>query len=89
MDKILKEKITEIIEKVKADPSLMQKLLSNPTGVVKELSGIDLPEEQVKAVTNAIQSGTLDLSGVDLSDGIDMKDVSNVAGKLGGLFGGK
>lgn len=86
MDELLKGKVTELIKKVQAEPALLQKILANPATALKEMLGVDLPEAQVKSVTNALQSGSLKIEGVDLSDGVDMKDVQGIAGKFGDLL---
>ena len=76
MDELLKNKVSELIKKVQQDPSLLQKILSNPKSVIKEVAEIDVPEEQINLVVSALQSGKLNIEGVDLSDGIDMNDTS-------------
>ena len=46
-----------------------------------------MPEEQLNLVVSALQSGKLNIEGVDLSDGIDMNDVKGLANSLGTAFG--
>ena len=87
MDELLNNKVSELIKKVQQDPSLLQKILSNPKSVIKEVAGIDVPEEQLNLVVSALQSGKLNIEGVDLSDGIDMNDVKGIANSLGKAFG--
>ena len=87
MDELLKNKVSELIKKVQQDPSLLQKILSNHKSVIKEVAGIDVPEEQLNLVVSALQSGKLNIEGVDLSDGIDMNDVKGIANSLGKAFG--
>ncbi len=68
----LKEKINEIVDKLKDDKNLLAKFQSNPIAVVEELVGIDLPDEQLQP----------------LVDGIKAKlNLSKLSGVLGGLFG--
>ena len=70
----LKEKISEIVKKLMADPKLMEKFDRNPASVIEELVGIDLPDDQVNA----------------LVDGIKAKiQLDKLGGALGGLFGRK
>lgn len=86
MNELLKGKIEEVFKKVQADPGLLQKILADPAATLKQLLGTELPDEQIKSVTNALSSGDFNLDGVDLSDGFDMKDVQGIAGKLGGFL---
>ena len=43
-----KEKMDEILEKVKGDDSFGAKFKENPVKAVEELTGKDLPDEQIK-----------------------------------------
>lgn len=86
MNEQLKAKVMDLIKKVQAEPALMQKIMANPAATLKEMLGVDLPDAQVKAIAGAVQSGNLNLEGVDLSDGIDMKDIQGIAGNLGNLL---
>lgn len=52
----IKGKITEIVNKLKSDKNLMSKFNSNPGGVVKELVGVDLPEDQVNSIVSGIKA---------------------------------
>lgn len=52
----IKGKITEIVNKLKSDKDLMNKFNTNPGGVVKELTGMDLPEDQVNSVVSGIKA---------------------------------
>ena len=63
----MKEKIEEIVEKVKNDKDFMNKFKENPVKAVEEVLGVDLPEEQinnivetVKAKINLDEGGLLD-----------------------------
>ena len=52
----IKAKIEEIVGKLKSDKDLMSKFTSNPIGTVEGLIGIDLPDDQVKAIVDGIQA---------------------------------
>ena len=68
----IKAKIEEIVNKLKSDKNLMQKFNSDPIGLVEELIGIDLPNDQIEKVV----------------DGIKAKiNLDKLGGALGGLFG--
>ena len=70
----IKEKIEELVEKIKGDKDLMAKFRKDPITTVEGLLGIDLPNDQVQK----------------LVDGIKAKiDLDKLGGMLGGLFGKK
>lgn len=70
----IKAKITEMVDKIKNDPGLTDKFQKNPAGTVKELSGVDIPEDQVNKIV----------------DGVKAKiSLDKIGGALGGLFGKK
>ena len=52
----IKAKIEEITNKVKSDPEFAKKLLENPAKTVKEVTGVDLPEEQVNAIIAGVKA---------------------------------
>lgn len=74
--------VQEIIKKVTSDKDIAGKLLKDPAGTVKEIAGVDLPEEQVNAVVKAVKEKGL---GMLDSDG-DGKPDLGALGNLGGLF---
>ncbi len=73
--------ITDIVEKVKNDPDLIKKFLSDPSSVLKGL-GIDVPTDQINAVIEGVKS-KLDLSNLDVGEA-----AGGIIGKIKGLFGG-
>ena len=52
----IKAKIEEIVGKLKSDKDLMSKFTTNPIGTVEGLIGVDLPDDQIKAVVDGIQA---------------------------------
>ena len=77
---MLKDKIEEIVEKIKSDKDIAAKFKKDPISVVEKLLGVDLPNDQLEQVAKAIQA-KVDLDKVsDLLEGL---------GGLGGLFGKK
>ena len=70
----VKEKIEEIVEKLKKNPALLAKFKEEPLEALREVTGLDLPEEQLKPVITGIQAKL----GAD--------NVADVLGKLGKLF---
>ena len=74
---MLKDKIEEIVEKIKTDKNIAAKFQKDPIGLVEELLGVDLPNEQLEGVVNTIKAK------------VDLDKVSDLLGGLGGLFGKK
>ncbi len=70
----IKAKIEEIVKKLTSDKDLLAKFEKNPTAVIEELIGIDLPDDQVNQLINGIKAK------------LDMDKISGALGNLGGLF---
>ncbi len=81
---IIKEKINEIVEKIKNDKDIAAKFKKDPITTVEGLIGIDLPNDQIEKIVDGIKA-KIALDKIDL-DKIDLEKVGNV---LGGLFGKK
>lgn len=64
----IKEVVSTLIEKVKSDKNLQEKLMNNPVKTIEELTGINLPDEQVKQVVDLVKAK---LSVDTISSGID------------------
>lgn len=71
----LKEKIDEIVEKVKSDKDIAAKFQKDPISTIEGLIGIDLPNDQIKAVADAVKAK------------IDLDKLGGALGGLKGLFG--
>ena len=70
----IKAKIEEIVDKIKNDKQIMEKFRKDPAAVIEELIGVDLPNDQINDVVEAIKAKlTMDKLG----------------SALGGLFGRK
>ncbi len=72
---MLKDKIEEIVEKIKTDKTLAADFRKDPISVVEKLLGIDLPNDQLEAVADAVKAR------------VDLDKLGNLLGGLGGLFG--
>ena len=70
----LKDKIDDIVEKVKSDKGVADKFQKDPIATVESLIGIDLPNDQIEALVDAIKAKI---------------NLDKVGGLLGGLFGKK
>lgn len=70
-----KSKIEEIVNKVKNDGDFANKFQSNPVNAVESVLGVDLPDDQINQVINAVKMKV----NFDSNDGI--------VGKIKGIFG--
>ena len=52
----IKEKIDEIVKKLKSDKSLMKKFKEDPISAVESLLGIDLPNDQIEKIVDGIKA---------------------------------
>lgn len=71
----LKEKIDGIVEKIKSDKNIAAKFQKDPIGTVEGLIGIDLPNDQLEGVVDAIKAK------------VSLDKVGDALGGLKGLFG--
>ncbi len=70
----IKEKIEELVEKIKGDENLLKNFKKEPVKTIEKLIGIDLPDEQLQKI----------------ADGIKAKiSLDSASSFLGGLFGKK
>ncbi|MBQ9808995.1 MAG: hypothetical protein IJM55_09035 [Ruminococcus sp.] len=51
----IKEKIEEIADKVKGDKDLQKNLTKNPVKAVEGVTGIDLPDDKINKVVDAVK----------------------------------
>lgn len=73
----IKAKIEELVEKIKSDKDIAAKFQKDPISVVEQLLGVDLPNEQLQQVVDAIKAK------------MDLDKIGDLLGGLGGLFGKK
>ena len=71
---LIKEKIDEIVEKIKNDKDIAAKFKKDPITTVEGLLGVDLPNDQINDVVEAIKAKLT---------------VDKLGSALGGLFGRK
>ena len=70
----IKAKVTELVGKITSDPDLLSKFKSNPTATVEGIIGVDLPDDQINGVVEAVKAK------INLDSASDL---------LGGLLGKK
>lgn len=73
----MKEKIELIVKKLLSDKDLMAKFEKNPTAVIEEYIGVDLPDEMVNQAIEAIKAK------------IKLEQVGDAISGIAGLFGKK
>lgn len=75
MDINIKEKIEELVEKVKNDKDILAKFQKDPISTVEDLLSIDLPREQLEKLADGVKAK------------ITADKVGDVLEGLGDLFG--
>ena len=73
----IKEKIEEIVEKLKNDDDLLEQFNKNPCKVIEEYVGMDLPDDKVNQLVEGIKAK------------LKLDKLGDALGGLGGLFGKK
>lgn len=61
----LKAKVEEIVKKLQEDPALLKSFQSDPIKTLENLTGIDLPDEQLTPVVAGIKAK---LAAADIGD---------------------
>ena len=52
----IKEKITELVNKITKDEALKKQFKENPVKAVESLLGVDLPDEQIQKIVDGIKA---------------------------------
>lgn len=52
----IKEQIEKVVDRVKNDDKLMEKFQNNPTEAVESILGVDLPDDAVNGVIEAVKA---------------------------------
>jgi len=52
----IKAKVKEIVAKLKGDEQLMSKFQSDPVKTVEGLVGVDLPDDQISGIVEAVKA---------------------------------
>lgn len=75
MDK-LKEMIDKVVDKIKKDPKFAKKFQSDPVKALEEVLGIDLPDDKINDIIDAVK----------VKIKLDKLDDNKVVGKLKDLL---
>ena len=73
----IKKIAEELVDKIKSNPKLLSRFKEEPVKVIEELTGLDLPDNQLKQVAELVKAK------------IDLDKMGDALGMLGGLFGKK
>lgn len=71
----IKEKIEEVVNKLKSNPALLKKFDKEPVKVLEELLGVDLPDDLVEKLIDGVK---VKLAATKVGDALE---------GLGKLFG--
>lgn len=52
----IREKVDELVRKLQSDPSLLKNFQSDPVKALEQLTGVDLPEQQLQPVIAGIKA---------------------------------
>ena len=52
----MKEKVNEIVKKVQSDPKMLDKFKKNPVKTVEGIIGVDLPDDQINSIVEAVKA---------------------------------
>lgn len=74
---MLKDKIDEIVGKLKSDKDLLNKFNKEPVKTLESLLGVDLPDDQVQALVDGVKAK------------LNLDKLGDALGGLGSLFGKK
>lgn len=73
----IRVKIDEVVKKITSDKNLLKKFEKDPVSAIESMIGIDLPNDQVEMLIDAVKTK------------ITAEKVEDALGALGGLFGKK
>ena len=72
---MLKDTVEDVVNKIKSDKTIADKFQRDPIGTVEKLLNVDLPNEQLEPLVEAVKAK------------LSLDDLGNMLGGLGKLFG--
>ena len=72
---MLKDTIEDVVNKIKSDKTIADKFQKDPIGTVEKLLNVDLPNEQLEPLVDAVKAK------------LSLDDLGDILGGLGKLFG--
>ena len=73
----IKAKIEEVVDKVKNDKDIQESFMKEPVKTVEKLAGVDLPEDQIEKIVDAVKAK------------VKLDGIGDKLGGIGKLFGKK
>ena len=64
----VKEKVEEIVQKLQKDPALLKSFQDDPIKTLERVTGVDLPDEQLKPLISGIKAK---LAAADIGGALD------------------
>ena len=71
---MIKEKINEIVDKIKSDKKFAEKFKKDPIKAVESVIGVDLPDDQIMKIVEGVKAK------------INIDNAGDAINKLKGLF---
>ena len=55
LEDLVKDKVNEVLEKVKSDENFLKKFKENPITAIEEVMGIDLPDDKIEEIIKTVK----------------------------------
>ena len=65
MEKIILEKVNEVVDKLKSDDKLRAQFMKEPGKSLEQILGVDLPDDVIEKIVNAVKAN---LTAEDIGD---------------------
>lgn len=65
MEKIILEKVNEVVDKLKSDGKLRAQFMKEPVKTLEQILGVDLPDDVIEKIVNAVKAN---LTAEDIGD---------------------
>lgn len=65
MEKIILEKVNEVVDKLKSDDKLRAQFMKEPVKTLEQIFGVDLPDDVIEKIVNAVKAN---LTAEDIGD---------------------
>ena len=56
MEKVILEKVNEVVDKLKADDKLLEQFKKEPVKVLEKILGVDLPDDVIEKIVDAVKA---------------------------------
>lgn len=55
LEDLVKDKVNEVLEKVKSDENFLKNFKENPITAIEEVIGIDLPDDKIEEIIKTVK----------------------------------